>query len=216
MNSDPTTPFVSFIRRLRQNEEVLIFGNTFSVSVEDENAVAAFLEEEFKREALDFPEGGPSFDRRAAVWAATDAYRCAQLILYRDHAPEDLGTVLQAYTGNMNASAIVSADLCLRFLPSMIQQLKLIDQEDPLIELIEERLYQWHFSAVSYPLDNQKLDFNTVGSDRCLLALYVNRITSYRNLTLSTHPVFAGSIRASMGMYGTTLWKEFTDSLNKS
>ena len=211
MDSALTQPFLSFIRQLRLNEEVLLYCYALSASAEDENSVAAFLEAEFKNEALDFPIGAPAFDRSAAMWSARNVYLCAQLIMYREHAPKDLELLLTAYSGELNASAIVSADLCLRFLPPMIQQLKVIDDEDPLITVIENQLYQWHYSGVACKLDHLRIDFDRIISDPFLLALYTNRITHYQNLSLATHPAFTTSVRGSMGIYGATLWKEFTD-----
>lgn len=212
MDSGLTKPFLSFVRQLRLNEDVLLYCYALQATAEDEQAVADFLKDEFEKEALDFPDGSPALDRDAALWSAKTIYLCAQFILYREHTPGDLGFLLPAYTGEMNASAIVSADLCLRFLPPMIQQLKLMDMEDPLIAVIENHLYQWHYSGVSYMLDKDKLDFTVVTSDSSLFALYCNRITYYQNLSLATHPVFASSIRGSMGMYGALLWKEFTEN----
>jgi hypothetical protein len=203
--------FLNMIRELRLKEEIMLYNNLLTVSLDDTNAVTDFLKDEFEREALDYPHTAPSFDSNAAAWSAKTVYLSAQCLLYRENNPEDLEYYLPPYDLELNAAAMISADLCLRFLPSMITQLKLIDSEDALIPILENHLQYWHYSGVSYPLDIEKLDFNTVASSPCLHALYGNRIIFNRKLSLAKHDLFANSIGASMGIYGTQLWKEFIE-----
>lgn len=200
------------IRKLRLNEEIMLYGKLLKISEEDIEAVAGFLEEEFDREALDFPYVVPAFDKDAAGWAARTIFIAAQLILYRDDNPEDIESLLGGYPLEVNASAMLSADLCLRFIPEMIQQLKRIDSEDALIPILEDLLHRWHYSGVPYPLNVERLDFTVVVADKCLHTLYTNRIVGYKKLALAKHATFVNSIRASMGIYGMQLWKEFIEN----
>lgn len=209
MDSGFSMPCLNMIRRLRLEEEILLYGNLLTVTTGDMDAVRVFLQAEFEKEALDFPLGAPAFDPNAAGWAAKTAYLAAQLILYRENKPEHLDSLLPPYDGEVHASAIVSADLCFRFLSPMVQQLKLIDTEDALIPILENHLHQWHYSGISHALKIETLDFNTIVSDPCLYTLYCNRIISQRKLPLAQHDLFVHPIRAAMGIYGNELWKEF-------
>ena len=191
--------FLNMIRLLRQHEEVMLYGNLLQVTPLDTEVVTTFLEEEYHREALQYPSDAPPFHAAAAIWSAHIVYKAAQLILYRENKPE------------RNASAILSADLCLRFIPVMRQHLHVIDPEDPLLELLDELLLQWHYSGISAALDISKLDFAPIVSSPVLMTLYTERIIYYRKTELARHPAFIETIRASLGIYSDSLWKELKD-----
>ncbi|MBT1695893.1 hypothetical protein KK083_03320 [Fulvivirgaceae bacterium PWU4] len=206
--------FDKMIRHLRQHEEVMLYGNLLNITAEEADDVVDFLKEEYEREALNHPYEVPLYNPVASRWAAQTVYISAQLMLFRENKPEDLGLLLPAFPFERDAAAMLSADLCLRFLPVMITHLKLIDSDDPLIALLETRLEQWHYSGVAYALEVSKLDFTPVVSDPCLHALYCNRIIQHKKLALARHPAFETSIRAFLGIYGTQLWSEFTEAIS--
>ncbi len=203
--------FLNMIRLLRQHEEVMLYGNLLQVTPLDTEVVTTFLEEEYHREALQYPSDAPPFHAAAAIWSAHIVYKAAQLILYRENKPEDLRAMFPVFEGERNASAILSADLCLRFIPVMRQHLHVIDPEDPLLELLDELLLQWHYSGISAALDISKLDFAPIVSSPVLMTLYTERIIYYRKTELARHPAFIETIRASLGIYSDSLWKELKD-----
>lgn len=199
------------IRQLRQYEEVMLYGNLLHITPADLESVTVFLADEYTRESLQHPSGAPPFDAAAAGWSAQMVYKVAQLILYRENKPEDLRALLPLFNAERNASAILSADLCLRFIPVMRQHLHLIDPEDPLLELLDELMIQWHYSGIAGSPDISKLDFAPIVSSTSLLVLYSERIIYYRKTELARHPVFIETIRASLGIYSDSLWKELKD-----
>jgi hypothetical protein len=203
--------FLKMIAQLRQHEEVMLYGNLLHVTQPDLEAIIHFLEQEYNREVLQYPSGAPPFHAAAASWSAQLVYKAAQLMLYRENKPEDLRALLPVFTQEQNDSAILSADLCLRFIPAMREHLHVIDPEDPLLVLLDELLIQWHYSGISAALDISKLDLGPIVSSSALLTLYTERIIYYRKTELAKHPLFLETIRASLGIYGDTLWKEFKD-----
>ncbi|MFT2010994.1 hypothetical protein ACMA1I_20140 [Pontibacter sp. 13R65] len=202
--------FLHTLLQLRQQEEIIIFGNMLEITVPEEEEAAAFLTTEFNSECLEYPFTAPEFEKPAALWGARTIYLSAQLLFYRENQVEDLNALLPPYKGKITSASILSADLCLRFLPSILSHLKIIDPDDPLINLLEEHLHNWNFSGVNYSLDNSKLEFATVATDKCLLQLYANRVTAHRNLTLAQHPVFKNLILSNLGIFKDELWKELT------
>lgn len=202
------------IQHLRKYEEVILYNNILELTENDSKEVITFLELEFKSESLNYPINCPHFNEGAALWAAKTIYTATQLMLYREHKEADLAFLLPDFNNNPNPSEIVSADLCLRFLPDILNQLKLIDGEDKLIPLLEEKLTTWHFSGVNYPLDSEKIDFQNSISNFCLHQMYADRIILNKKIQLAKHPAFESPIAASMGIYVQELWKEFkTDIL---
>lgn len=176
---------------------------------EEGQAVTDFLRKEFSAEALNYPYEVPDFNPDASLWAASTVYVAAQLIVYREHKETELSLLFKPYSGERNASAILSADLTLRFIPDMINALKEIDTEDALIPLLESTLQEWHFSGLEYSLDAGGIDFDMIKTNRCMHQLYCDRIVENKKITFATNPVFKDSIRAQLGLYGNDLWKEF-------
>ncbi len=201
--------FLQMIRQLRESEEVMLFQNVLFAEKDEELEVINFLSEEYRKESTGYPNKAPEFDPEAALWAAKTVYVAAQLILYRDHKEADLAALFTDFEGNTNASAILSADLCLRFLPDMLFQLKVIDTQDGLIVLLEKIAHKWHYSAMRYHLEIEQLDFECIGSNSCLEQLYANRIIENKKLKLAEQPACYETVKASLGMYAEILWKEF-------
>jgi hypothetical protein len=202
--------FLQMIQRIRQHEEIMLYGNVLHVSGEEAVLVSDYLQTEFKRESLHYPSTSPEYNPTAALWAAKTVYRSAQLILYRENSNEDLQLLLPDYEQEIDAAAILSADLCLRFVPHMIRTLINIDSEDRLIHVLESKLKQWHFSGITWErLDFTAMDFSSVSNNPSLHQLYCERIINHRNITLARHPVFNEAISAQLGLYHQDLWKDF-------
>jgi hypothetical protein len=204
-----TNLFLKMIKHLRREEEVVLFGNVISISRQEENQAADFLISEFQAESLEYPHTPPPFNTHAALWAAKTVYRAAQLMLYRENKIVEVEDLLPSYDAAIDPSAILSADLYLRFIPDIISHLKLIDPEDPLIKILEQQLIIWHYSGVGYPLNIDELKINSEYSQSCLLQLYTNRIIENRRLPLAIHPFFIKAVSASLGMFASEIWKDF-------
>ncbi|MBL4754912.1 MAG: hypothetical protein JKY52_15110 [Flavobacteriales bacterium] len=201
--------FFNMIEKLRQDEEIMLYGNILKFDELEEIEVIEFLRNQYEAESMDYSHVAPAFDDDAALWGAKTIYTAAQLILYRKDEPDSLAALLPFFEGEFNSSSAVSVDLCLRFLPQMITQLKLIDHEDRLIEVLEKQLYLWHYSGVAYKLKPDKLDLSMISSDPCLHQLYVNRIIANRRSELAQHISNSDLVRANLGIYQNEFWKEF-------
>jgi len=204
-----TNHFLNMIAKLRQREEVMLYGNLLEVHAEDGMEVQVFLKDEYERESLNYPYDVPKYDPIAALWAAKTVYFAAQLMLYRTHKGKDLDQIISDFPGVISPGAMLSADLCLRFVPHMITQLKLIDPEDALIEVLERQLYHWHYSGVHYTLDSEQLDLSLISRDPCLHQLYCNRIIQHKNLPLAINLNFKERIKANLGIYASEFWDDF-------
>lgn len=201
--------FLNMIKSLREGEEVILYYKNITSTPEEDQRVIDFLLSQYEDEQADYPARSPEFDGAAALWAAKMVYVAAQLILFREHKEEAINDLFPPDHAPTTPGSILSADLCLRFLPEMIKNLKVIDSEDLLIEWLEARLKKWHYSSVSYPLRIEELDFNEMYDNSCLLHLYCDRIIRYKNLPLALTPFFKSKIQAQMGLYGKEFWSEF-------
>ncbi|NJO02201.1 MAG: hypothetical protein HC880_11380 [Bacteroidia bacterium] len=200
--------FLQMIRHLREHEEVMLYGHLISPSEEAEQEVANYLAAEYHREVWDYPFTAPPFDAQAAGWAACTLYMAAQLMLYRESTPPSL-----PYSSEIHAGAILSADLCLRFLPPILQHLQGMDPEDPLIDQLTTHLRIWHYSGISYALSPEGLDFEAITRDACLCQLYINRIIAHKRLPLALHPAMVAGVRASLGNFSHEFWAELKSAI---
>jgi len=202
--------FLSTISHLREQEEMLICDRFVSPTAKEENAVADLLREEYSREVLNFPGAAPAFEREAAVWAARIVFNGSQLLLSREKDAQDIVELLPPYGGAMTPAAILSADLCLRCLPDVIEKAREINPDDPLIGLLEDLLPVWHYSGIGYfrlP-GSAEFDFSPILADDCLRLLYIDRVIERRVTALANLPELRPGILAVMGDHGDSFWKE--------
>lgn len=201
------------IAALRQDEVVILHSHDLNVSSEDRLKVAGFLEGEYLAEALSYPYTAPDFDVDAAVWAAEVTYLTAQLILNRQHESKEFPTLFPKSPSTLTATAVLSADLTLRFLPQMVRKLKELDIEDELIPYLEELLAKWHFSGIDHEINNEALNFGEMMAHPGVRQIYVDRVIACKNHTRAMHPVLQPWIKATLGIHQPTFWKEFDTTI---
>lgn len=201
--------FFEMIKTLRENEAVVLYHNVLKIKSHDRNATLDFLKNAYAAEQVNYPFLSPGFNEEAAIWAAEVVYLSAQLILYRKDKPIDLQKLIPAETLACNSSTILSADLCLRFLPDMITELKIIDPEDKLIEILEGILKKWHYSGVNFEQDLTELDLEPVLANQCLKQLYADRIVLYKQKKWAAIPLFNKMIEGNLGIHAPELWSDF-------
>jgi hypothetical protein len=204
------SPFLSMMIHLRKDETVLLYGKISTIGESEQTEVVQFLEREYRDESSGYPFSPPSFEPSAAIWAAQTVYIIAQLLLYRDDPAKDLEALLPDYQGPVTAEAILSADLCLRFIPDILDELKLIDDEDSLIELIQQLLKKWHYSGMSALETPEQLDFAVIQSNECLQMLYCNRVIEQKHTLFYENTFLKQHIDAALGLYKNQFWNELT------
>ncbi|WP_192822974.1 hypothetical protein [Rufibacter sp. LB8] len=199
-------PFFQTIDSLRRKEELMLFTKTMEIGAEEEVLVAELLAFEYEKESLNFPFSAPAFTADAALWGARTVYFASQLLLYREQPGTEIPLLLPEYNKPPTAAAMFSADLCLRFLPPLLQQAFAINPEDALVSVLENHLQQWHYSAIGYDLPLEKLNFEEVLKNQCLLQLYADRIIDRKALKLAEQAPVKEQIKASLGHYASTFW----------
>ena len=197
------------IRQLREKEEICLYGNVLDIGVGELEDLKHFLQREYEQEVLEYPYEAPAFHPDAALWAAITINTAAQLLLYREHNEEEVEDLFPKMEGTLDASSILSADLCLRFLPFILKELSALDPEDALLELLEPTLGRWHYSGINYELQVEQLDFEPIVANSCLHQLYCNRVIAYKKLKLAQHPALSGTISANLGVFKGEIWPTF-------
>ena len=114
----------------------------------DLEAAESLLSALYERDSLEMPYVCPTFDPKAALWAAGYIFRVCQLILLRDVSENELNSWLKGFDGPQTAEAVYAADLMLRFLPDLFRLGSGLSPEDPLVANIKETAVKWPFSSV--------------------------------------------------------------------
>ncbi len=205
---DKKIPFLDTIYHLRTIEQVILYNKIMKISETEEKETLAFLETEYEKEILDYPFVAPVFNPKAAMWASKMVYCSAQLLLYREHKLSDLDVFLPDFSGVLDASAMLSADLCLRFLPQIANEINRIDVEDTVLPILKKHLHSFHYSAVGFDLEIEKLNLDIVFSNNCLKQLYLNRIVERKAIKFAILPTINQSLMANFGDYKKEFWKE--------
>lgn len=201
-------PFIETLYHLRTIEQVILYNKTMKISDAEAKDALSFLESEYEREAVNYPFLVPVFNSKAALWASKIVYFSAQLLLYRENKVSELNNFLPNYSGTIDVSAILSADICLRFLPQIRNELKRIDSEDAILPILEHHLQQFHFSAVGFDLDKETIDVKQIFTDACLKQLYLDRIVSRKAYKLAEQPEINACLLANFGDYKKEFWNE--------
>lgn len=202
--------FYDTIAQLRTKEEIILYDKVLDFSKEDEALVTKFLQREFDVESLDYPFFSPQFDSSAALWGAKTVYTACQILLYREHKNAELCNLLPSYRHKIIPEAILSADLCLRFLPQILSEANLIDNEDPLITILNNMLKDWHYSGIGVTLNPHDLDFASIFANRTLEQLYIDRVIEKKDIERAKLPKLNQKIKAVLGNYKGDFW----DNLN--
>ncbi len=192
---------------MRTIGQIILYNKMAKIPADEDKDVTDFLESEFDRESLDYPFDAPKFNRTAAIWAAKILYSSVQLLLYRDMKPAEMLIVIPPYPGKVDASAMISADLCLRFLPQVIVQLTALDSEDPLIGLLMERLSTFHYSAIGSDIDFTTLDLQCL-ENKCIRQLYIDRIIDLKAENSLQSAELKKGVLESLGDHKNIFWRE--------
>lgn len=201
--------FTEMITRLYQEGEIVLYNNVLNIPADEALITGDFLREVYDWEKQNYPFTPPEFDWTAALWSAKVVYFSAQLLLFRETAIEEVETLLRPYTDPPTINNILSVDICLRFLPDILNKLKAIDPEDELIPILEPFLVQWHYSAFNYPIEETNLDFNTVVSNDCIRQLYSDRIIAHKAFRRARYEAIRPYVMGSLGDYENVFWKDF-------
>lgn len=203
------TLFLQMIQLLREEEAVVLYG--FALEIDDQEAeqVVEYLKSSFEVERLAYPYQVPEFDPEAALWAAKLVYFACQFLLYRETADRDLKHYFFHFPKERTPAAMLSADLTLRILPDLMDELRDIDSQDNLVSLLEEIVACWPYSAVRSLLAPESMEFDVLVASSCLHQLTMDRIIENKKMNWAARPEFYNEIKAGLGWYIPQFWKEF-------
>ncbi|WP_159477937.1 hypothetical protein [Chryseobacterium sp. 18068] len=202
------SPFLDTLFLLRKEGTLTVFSDLKTLSEKEEKEAEDFFESEFEKERLDFLSDKIPFNKEAAIWAAKVLYHSAQLYLIRKDTAKNLEKLIPQYQGEKNTSAILSADLSLRFLPQLLDALQIADSTDPLVKMLENILHQFHYSGIGLDLNLEKINWEEELKNKTYRKLYLERIVEKKAYKLAEIPYINQLLIAEFGMYKDIFWRE--------
>ncbi|AZA63156.1 hypothetical protein [Chryseobacterium indoltheticum] len=202
------SPFLDTLFLLRKEGTLTIFSDFKTLSEKEEKEAEDFFESEFEKERLDFLSDKIPFNKEAAIWAAKVLYHSAQLYLIRKDTAKDLEKLIPQYQDEKDVSAILSADLSLRFLPQLLDALQIADSTDPLVKILENILQQFHYSGIGLDLNLENINWEEELKNKTYRKLYLERIVEKKAYSLAEIPYINQLLIAEFGMYKDIFWKE--------
>lgn len=197
--------FFKTLYDLRKNGNITVFSKLHTVSKTDIAEVNAFLQAEFELERMEFPEA-VDFDPVSALWAAKTIFYSAQLLLIRGDTLKDLAAFFPENNSKVTLTAILSADLSLRFLPEIYTQLQIADSKDPLLPLLERYLKQFHYSAIGSDIEPDVTDWPAELADPVYRKCYLDRIVEKKDYKRAEIPYINQLLHAAFGLYKNQFW----------
>lgn len=202
------SPFLDTLFLLRKEGTLTVFSDLKTLSEKEEKEAEDFFESEFEKERLDFLSDKIPFNKEAAIWAAKVLYHSAQLYLIRKDTAKNLEKLIPQYLGEKKTSAILSADLSLRFLPQLLHALQVADSTDPLVRMLENILHQFHYSGIGLDLNLEKINWEEELKNKTYRKLYLERIVEKKAYKLAEIPYVNQLLIAEFGMYKDIFWRE--------
>lgn len=150
---------------------------------------------------LDLPEGVPSYNKAAAIWAATQFYRACQLAMFRDADEAEIKKLSKTNLDGWDRTDVhYSVDLMFRFLPDLMRIVQSAAAGDPLIALLMNWGRCWPLSSVGIKgIGAVKL--GPIANSPSLLLMYVDRILAREDMERMTNEPVRRSVQQALGMY---------------
>jgi len=208
-----SNPFYKMLDNLFQTSQLVLYGRIDNVSEEQQLEVIKLLENQYKNESVGYPNPGIEFHRDAARWSSTILFYAAQLVMYREHSSDLLINLFPNFGRPKSASAIITSDLCLRYIPSILKYLEQIDIEDELIPILKKLLLEWHYTGLLSDISLDVKDIQTVLNDSCLSQLYINRIIEMKKKEVGRMKELEPLVLSALGNYRNEFWKDFKLSI---
>ena len=162
-----------FAQSLRLKGEILLNQELALDSLIERTEALNFLKEQYDLEMLEYPAISSQFQEKPASWAVRLMLYGGHYFLNREAYVADIAAHLPKMEARLSPEDQLSADLMLRFLPQLINEMKQLDTEDELIPLLENELRKSTFTSILYfeDFDVEKIKELSENKEMALLTL---------------------------------------------
>jgi len=197
----------NFIQQLLTTGTVSVQPGIISFTEPDELKSIILLKQYYDEDKQEMPAEAPAFNEQAATWAAKYFYTAVQLTVLRDEGETVINEKLIPFGETVDASAIYSADLMLRYLPALLQLAKGLSPADALVKVLEQTAAVWPFSSIGIEtgdIKNEALIF----SHTSLSIAYTDRLITARDIKRIAGPGIKQHVLSAAGLHLETFWPQ--------
>jgi hypothetical protein len=197
----------NFIQQLLITGTVSVQPGIIAFTAEDEHETIQLLQLYYNEDILEMPGTAPAFHEQAALWAAKYFYTAVQLTVLRDEGEAVINEKLLPFSESVDAPAMYSADLVLRYLPTLLQLAKGLSPADILVKVLEQTASEWPFSSVGIQVAEIKNE-TIVLSDASLSIAYTDRLIAARDIKRISGNEMQQRVLAATGLHLDIFWPE--------
>ena len=197
----------NFIQQLLIAGTVSVRSGIISFTEADEQETIQLLQQYYNEDIQEMAVTAPAFNEQAALWAAKYFYTAVQLTMLRDEDEAVINEKLIPFSETVDASAIYSADLMLRYLPALLQLAKGLSPADVLVKVLEQTAAAWPFSSVGIETGEIKNEA-VIFSDTSLSIAYADRLIATRDIKRISGPRIKQQILLAAGLHLETFWPQ--------
>ncbi len=169
--------FVEFLLRLLEQGSATLTARP-ALTDADRPAATALLSAGFRNHALDVAGPAVAFDAAAALAAAEFVGKACWFLVSRGERQEVVGSILTLTLPVDLASAHLSADVMLRFLPAVHRRARALAPDDVLTGALAKVLREWPLTGALADVTDGPLTPPTFGGHPGLLLLYAERLAN--------------------------------------
>lgn len=197
----------NFIEDLVTKGVVTVSSEAAPFDEQDLQQAQTALLQYYANDSLNMPGTAPAFHADAAIWAANYLYRAVQLTLLRNLDENAVRALLTPFNGEITAAAVYSADLSLRYLPTVLELAKGLSPDDVLVVLLKQTTKDWPYSSVGMELGNDS-DINAIMNDASLKYSYIDRIIEARDTNRCNNTQVNDLVAEALGDHAGALWPQ--------
>lgn len=186
----PHIPFSDFLTQLFDSGTVTVAPALLPIPEKEQTAGVRIIRSRFEALALDYPADMPDFDANAALWAGQLIYYAVHLMVIRDAGAEEVTRLLPPYSTAPTPSAVISADVCLSYLPEILHAAKGFAPGDILVTTLKITARTWPFSAAGLALEGLP-DIQAFSEHPALMQTYADRLIQHRQRERLRDPLLA-------------------------
>lgn len=203
------------IHHLRTSGYFVLYTNKPKVTNAELNDLGDFLQQEYENECLNYPFEAPKFHKESAIWAAKTIYYAAQFLAHRHEEQKELNQYFEDFKSEISPETCLSADISLRFLPFIIQELEAIDFDDWLIKILKIHLQKFQYSTIGHEMEleiNEEILAKLFQND-CFRTLYIDRVIAKKDIRLTEHTIIHENVAIHLGEHKSHFWNAFVSEV---
>ncbi len=184
------------LKTLRLEESLVFYTKEIRNLNFNTKEINLFLYNQYYEECLDYPYEAPEFNAEAAIWSAEIVYKIFAIFTFELENSDNLINTLPQQQFSINASTIISADLYLRFIPTIYKLISFHVDKSLLLNYLENLMKDFIYSSISIemPINYNSINWKNTLNNLCLQQLLIERIIENKSYFILDYENFRNEV----------------------